>query len=474
MKRGRSQCAACGSESDAPAPLPLLRTATNRPHNTAPQQFVRGVLSECFDEAETTPIESLAAKRWEAINVLMEHAYNHLPFYRDFWTAEGFAPDKPIGATAFQQVPVTRKHDLVRAAMGGRSMMIGTEALFGRAPSNVVMTSGTMGFNSFAIMSDYDLDGASTLAQARELWAIKVRPGMRVLSLSPAWHALGLQESRAITKIGAIPVLPWGTLTPRFVGDILNAVVMLKPEHLLITARALRMLLAECDRLRLDPRRAFASVRYLGCAGEALSPAFRSHLISHLELDDVFERGGSSDGMFGGGECYAHRGHHISADVHYIEIVDPRTGATLGAGQRGTAVVTNLTLGKSIYIRFDTEDVAEIIAGSCPCGRTHPVIELYGRLADSVVLPDRIITPADIRGLLDEFEIAQCLPFTMEWNAADGLLVRIAGIAQTDSVQLAKLEEACSASLSVPVSVLAGEVEHVGWKEERVKRYTEK
>jgi phenylacetate-CoA ligase len=428
--------------------------------------------SEYFDEGETVPPQTLVDKRWQAIDILVEHAYGQLPFYCAFWQAQGFAPKGPMDAVAFQNVPITRKHDLVRAAMDARSMMIGTEALLGRAPSNVVMTSGTMGFNSFAIVTDYDLDGASTLAQARELWMIKVRAGMRVLSLSPAWHALGLQESRAITRIGAVPVLPWGTLTPRFVGDILNAVTLLKPEHLLITARAVRMLLAECDRLRLDPRRAFASVRYLGCAGEALSSAFRAHLIRRLELDDVFERGGSSDGMFGGGECHAHRGHHISADVHYIEIVDPRTGATLGAGQRGTAVVTNLTLGKSVYIRFDTEDVAEVISGDCPCGRTHPVVEFYGRLADSVVLPDRIITPADVRGVLDEFESTQFRSFSMAWNEADGLLVRVGGVAEAGPAERSKLEAACAARLSIPVSVLAGEVEHAGWKEERIKRDT--
>jgi phenylacetate-CoA ligase len=426
--------------------------------------------SEFFDEAETALPEALANQRWHAIDTLLAHAYDQLPFYRSFWDARGFVPKSPIDADAFQQVPITRKRDLVRAFMDARSMMIGAEALLGRTPSNLVMTSGTMGFNSFAIVTDYDLDGASALAQSRELWAIKVRPRMRVISLSPAWHALGLQESRAITRIGAVPVLPWGTLTPRFVGDILHAVMVLKPEHLLITARAMRMLLSECDRRRLDPRRVFASVRYLGCAGEALSPAFRAHLIGRLELDDVFERGGSSDGMFGGGECHAHRGHHISADVHYIEIVDPRTGATLGAGQRGAAVVTNLTLGKSLYIRFDTEDVAEIVAGRCPCGRTHPVIEFYGRLADSVVLADRIVTPADVRAVLDEFESTQFRPFSMAWTEDDGLMLRIAGIAEADTVERSKLEDACAARLSIPVSVAAGEVEHTGWKEERLKR----
>jgi len=425
---------------------------------------------EYFDEGETILPEMLAEGRWNAINTLVDHAYHALPFYKTLWNAQGFAPEASMDAVAFQKVPLTKKRDLVEALMKGRSVMIGTEALLGFAPSNLVMTSGTMGFNSFAVVTAYDLDGPSALAQSRELWMIKVRAGMRVLSLSPAWHALGLQESRAITRIGAVPILPWGTLTLRFAGDILTAVQLLRPQHLLVTARAARMLLGECDRLKLDPRRAFASVRYMGCAGESLSPAFRSYLITRFELEDIFERGGSSDGMFGGGECLAHRGHHISADVHYIEIVDPNTGETLQAGQRGTAVVTNLSLGRSVYIRFDTEDVAEIVPGDCPCGRTHPVVEFYGRLADCVVLPDRIITPADVRCLLDDFECTRFRPFSIDWKPTEGLQVHIGGDIENGLVERAEIERVCETRLAVPVAILAGEVERAGWKEERIRR----
>jgi phenylacetate-coenzyme A ligase PaaK-like adenylate-forming protein len=135
--------------------------------------------------------------------------------------------------------------------------------------------------------------------------------------------------------------------------------------------------------------------------------------------------------------------------------------------------VTNLSLGKSVYIRFDTEDVAEVVPGDCPCGRTHPVVEFYGRLADSVVLPGRIITPADVRGVLDEFERTRFRPFSMTWKEAGGLLVRLGGGAETRPAERSKLEEELSTRLSVPVSVSAGEVERAGWKEERITRNTE-
>ena len=136
-------------------------------------------------------------------------------------------------------------------------------------------------------------------------------------------------------------------------------------------------------------------------------------------------------------------------------------------------MVTNLSLGKSVYIRFDTEDVAEVVPGDCPCGRTHPVVEFYGRLADSVVLPGRIIAPADVRGVLDEFEGILFRPFAMAWKEADGLLVSIGGGAETRPAERSKFEEELSTRLSVPVSVSAGEVERAGWKEERVKKESE-
>lgn len=421
---------------------------------------------EYYDQAEVTPPGRLEATRWARLGEIVRYAGASLPFYQRHWA--GADLETAGHREAFHHLPRVRKRDLIEEMKMNRSMRIGIEATGGRAPSNIVLTSGTSGFYTFAALTDDNLTGGGILAQLRELWAMRVRPGMRVLSISPAWHALGMFETMALTELGAVPVMPWGTLTPRFVGNIFDAIQLLQPEHVLVTARAARMLLAECDRRGLDSRRAFAGVRYLGCAGEPLSAPFRQHLRERFDLEDLFERGGSGDGMFGGSECFAHRGHHVSADVHYVEIVSP-AGDVLGLGERGSAVVTNLSLGRSLYIRFDTEDIAAVVPGDCPCGRTHPVIEFYGRLEDSVTVESRLITPADVRAALDGVAPVRFAPFSLD---TDGHLVRIA-VQGVDRLPPAAREEAAgriARDLDAEVTLEPATVSGTGWKEARVRR----
>jgi phenylacetate-CoA ligase len=420
---------------------------------------------EHFDEAETAPPQQLEQRRWQRISRVLAHV-GHLPFYRDRFHNASLRPGPVRGPEEFAaRVPTFRKADLVAAISQRGQAEAGIEALQGRRPCNIVMTSGTLGFNTFAFLTPSDLRGGNWRNAVRELWMVKVRPGMRVLTLSPAWHILALLDSLALSHIRAVPVCPWGTFVPRFSRNFLEAVRYLQPEHMLVTTPILRAMLAECRRAGTRARDVFRSVRYVACAGEAVSPAFRQEVIQTMGLEDFFERGGSSDGMFGGGECFAHRGHHIFADLHYIEIIDPKTGKVLPPGQRGSAVVTNLTLGRSVYVRFDTEDVAEVREGDCPCGRTHPVVELYGRLAESVLLAGRIIAPYDVRCVVDTFPEIRGEPFAMEpLPEGDGLRVAFTLPARDEGPIASALAARLSQQLGARVVVDTAGSQTMGWK----------
>jgi phenylacetate-CoA ligase len=428
------------------------------------------VSGEYYDAAETMPRARIEALRWRRLSRVLRYADEHLPFYQRAFAAGGYRPAPVRSAEEFAaRVPRVRKSDIIAATREGGTAAVGIEALGAHAVSNVVMTSGTHGFNTFAFLTRSDLRGGNFRNAVRELWMVGVRPGMRVLTLSPAWHVLALLDTRAITAIGAEAVLPWGTLAPRFVPNFVDAVRSLRPQHLLVTAPVLRGMLEECERLGVEARAVFRGVRYIACAGESLSPAFRARVVAETGIEGLFERGGSSDGMFGGGECWARRGHHVFEDLHYIEVIDPRTGELLPTGRRGSAVVTNLTLGRSVYIRFEPEDVAEIREGDCPCGRTHPVVELYGRLSDSVILPDRIIAPFDVRCVVDEFPPLLGQPFEMGPFDGGGVRVRLSAAAPADDALLERLDRVLRERLGVPVSVSAGERMVVGWKGQTIR-----
>lgn len=112
-------------------------------------------------------------------------------------------------------------------------------------------------------------------------------------------------------------------------------------------------------------------------------------------------------------ECSLHCGHHIFMDCCYIEINDPKTGRLLPAGNRGTVIVTSLIPYGSLYIRYDSEDLGEIMPQPCKCGRTWPLMKVYDRRANTVQVGEKEIVPYDVRLCLDEVPEFVGVPFAL-------------------------------------------------------------
>ena len=362
--------------------------------------------------AQRAQLEALARERLRA--ALQRAA--ELPLYRE--RLAGVAIEE-IASFSDLAARVRRlaKRELIAAAAGSADYRCGIEACAGSPPA-VFLTSGTTGRPTFAALGRGELTGGSAAEVLRELRMDGMQEGMRVLAQYPAWHHLSALDNRALTWLGAQAIVPFGSFVPRFAGRLLELIERTRPEYLLTVTTMLHALIEEARERGRDPRAVFASVRYAMVAGEPVSARQRERLCEELALEDLFERGGSSDGLWGGAECPAHAGHHVWMDHHHVEVVDPLSGAPLGPGRRGSVVVTNLSTDRSLYIRFDTEDLGELLAGECPCGREHPRVELYGRLADCVTLQGRLIAPYDVRALLDELPELIGVPLLVEQASA--------------------------------------------------------
>ncbi len=136
---------------------------------------------------------------------------------------------------------------------------------------------------------------------------------------------------------------------------------------------------AAAGRLRL-------ALNEIWTGGEALSDAMRS-FISDAFGCRVAQSYGASEFLTLASEC--RRGRlHLNSDWAILESVDeahrPVPDGTAGA----TVLLTNLANHVQPLIRYDLGDRITVHAGRCACGSSHPVIDVQGRVDDSLVLSD--------------------------------------------------------------------------------------
>jgi phenylacetate-CoA ligase len=98
--------------------------------------------------------------------------------------------------------------------------------------------------------------------------------------------------------------------------------------------------------------------------------------------------------------CVHACGMHMWTDYLYYEVVDPRSGEQVKAGEIGELVITTLSKEGAPLIRYRTHDLTREISGDCPCGSPYPRIDtIIGRSDDMVKVKGTMIYP----GRVDEF-----------------------------------------------------------------------
>jgi phenylacetate-CoA ligase len=95
--------------------------------------------------------------------------------------------------------------------------------------------------------------------------------------------------------------------------------------------------------------------------------------------------------------CEERLDFHLHADLTHLSIVDG-SGRMLPPGSEGEVVISNLVNRGTVLLNYRLGDRARLATGSCPCGRTLPLLKgLEGRVVDMLALPDgRIVTEGRI------------------------------------------------------------------------------
>jgi phenylacetate-CoA ligase len=137
-------------------------------------------------------------------------------------------------------------------------------------------------------------------------------------------------------------------------------------------------------RKRIDPQTLSLKIGLLGA--ETWSESVRQVIEENLNIK-AYDIYGVNELVEPGvaGECSARAGLHIFEDHFFAEVVDPRTGQALSAGQEGELVLTTLTTNAYPLLRYRTSDVTALHYDRCSCGRTMVRMDRVIKRTDQMV-----------------------------------------------------------------------------------------
>lgn len=355
--------------------------------------------------------------------------YRHVPSFREKCRAAGVSPAAINSLRDIARIPFTTSDDLRAGYPAGLLAVDRNRAI------RLHTSSGTTGKPKAIFFSKRDIAQAAELV-ARCLTMTGTGSGDVLQNMMTYGLFTGaLMMHYGAEKVGAL-VIPAGPgNTERQIAlmqDFGTTAVHILPSYALYLATFMQQ-------HGMDPKKDLSLKRaYMGA--EPYSEKTRLK-IEKLFGIDVYNCYGLTE-MNGPGvafECLEKNGLHLWEDNFIVEIVDPVTGQQLPEGAEGELVLTSLCREAMPVMRYRTRDITRILAGKCPCGRTHRRISrILGRSDDMIIVRGVNIFPQQI----------------------EQVLMGIRGVAQNYQIVLESLDE-LTIRVEIARDMFDGNIEHL-------------
>lgn len=327
-------------------------------------QYLRTLRRTQFD-----PPEVVRARQLAALQAILRHAFDTVPFYRATWTAAGVHPDDVKDWADLRQFPIVTKTDLRTRAAEFHS-----EAY--RGPYVTKRTSGSTGVPLTIRLDEPGKQWKFAGTLRGDEWS-GWRLGQRVAKLwgNPEYRHSGFKGRLRNALLDRAVHLDTVRLTDGRMREFVTAIRRHRPGLLFGHAHSLYLI---ADRLK---KQGIDDVRPNGI----VSTAMPLHDWQRKTIEEVFgtkatDRYGCEETSLIAGECEVHRGLHVNSDSVHVEVESGES--------TGPLLVTDLCNRAMPLIRYRNGDHVTLTDRVCSCGRGLPLIEkVEGRDADFVVTP---------------------------------------------------------------------------------------
>ena len=342
---------------------------------------------------ETMSREEIEKIQLDRLKATVCRVYENVPAYRRKMDEAGVKPEDIQILKDLQKLPFTTKQDM------RDNYPYGLFAVPLKSLRRIHASSGTTGKPTVVGYTDHDLEvwrecvaRLAVAAGGREDDIAQICFGYGMFT-----GALGLHYG--LEKVGA-------AIVPSSTGNTEKQLMYMKDfgTTLLVATPSYAMRIAEVAReIGMDPAKDL-KVKTLVLGSELMTEAMRKELHKAWGEDaKITQNYGMSELMGPGvsGECQELTGMHINEDHFIAEVIDPKTGEVLPAGEKGELVVTCITKEALPLIRYRTRDITRLMYEPCRCGRTTARMEnLSGRTDDMLKIRGVNVFPSQIEEVL--------------------------------------------------------------------------
>ena len=338
-----------------------------------------------FTKNEQTTAPELEAYQNGKLKILIEYAFNNIPYYRDLMKSLRLGPQDIQTRDDLQKLPVLKKDDIRR----NHARMVST-----KYPKYLLRHGHTSGTTGSPLDFYYDIN--TCVVHHAVDWRQK------------GWAGLRYGDPYA-SLLGRVIVPIEQKKPPFWRRNYINNQLFLSSFHL--KEQNLPCYFDELQKAHVKvveayPSTAYILALYLNQIGQTFP--LRSVLTTSETLYEyqrqaietafqcrVFDTYGMAERVVFASECSSHSGHHLNTDYGITEFLDSNNDPVSG-GKLGKIVATGLHNFAMPLIRYETSDASALKTKKCPCGLKFPLMEDVTTKAESIVtLPDgRLISPS--------------------------------------------------------------------------------
>lgn len=344
------------------------------------EKLRREPVFECLRELEKNQWltrRQIADLQWEALTLLLKHAYANVPYYRNLFDRLGIRISDIKSREDFHRIPILTKKCLRKnvrqmLAMNRKERLYSANTSGSTGLPLVFYRDGrSTGYSLAAMFRGHTWYGLEIGAKGAMLWDVPIKWKARVSTRLKDFLLNSFREKEC-------------NLYDENFFHFYRMMKKKRPDYLMGYPSITYPFAFFLRENGIDGR--MFELKMVKCTSETLFDYHRELIESVFGCRLASEYGSAEMGVIAF-EC-PEGGFHLMADCVYTEFLD-EFGRPARPGMKARIIVTNLRNYSMPILRYEMGDIGVASGGMCECGRGLPLMEsVVGRVSEPLITAD--------------------------------------------------------------------------------------